>query len=311
MKLVATRKILLLGGTGQLGVELQSALADIGQVYAPTREDLDVGCFFEVSKCIDLYQPDIILNAAAYTAVDKAEVEVDNAMLINASLPSLLAKKSSELGAILIHYSSDYVYPGTGNNPWTEESDVSPLSVYGRSKLAGDESVLSSHCRHWIFRTSWIYAAHGNNFMRTMLRLGVKHDSLRVVHDQIGAPTPAKLIAQVTSEAIRQQIPTGLYHLTAGGSTSWHGFAQAIFRHAISRGIAFKIHPDNVEGISTQDYPTPARRPLNSRLSSKKLETELGLSLPAWDSQLILTLNEFFEENYLNDGSDSDILSDA
>ncbi|BBO56822.1 dTDP-4-dehydrorhamnose reductase [Cobetia sp. AM6] len=311
MELVATRKILLLGGTGQLGVELQSALADIGQVYAPTREDLDVGSFFEVSKCIDLYQPDIILNAAAYTAVDKAEVEVDNAMLINASLPSLLAKKSSELGAILIHYSSDYVYPGTGSTPWTEESDVSPLSVYGRSKLAGDESVLSSHCRHWIFRTSWIYAPHGNNFMRTMLRLGVKHDSLRVVHDQIGAPTPAKLIAQVTSEAIRQQIPTGLYHLTAGGSTSWHGFAQAIFRHAISRGIAFKIHPDNVEGISTQDYPTPARRPLNSRLSSKKLETELGLSLPAWDSQLILTLNEFFEENYLNDGSDSDILSDA
>ncbi|WP_368449316.1 dTDP-4-dehydrorhamnose reductase [Cobetia amphilecti] len=311
MKLVATRKILLLGGTGQLGVELQSALVDIGQVYAPTREDLDVGSFFEVSKCIDLYQPDIILNAAAYTAVDKAEVEVDNAMLINASLPSLLAKKSSELGAILIHYSSDYVYPGTGSTPWTEESDVSPLSVYGRSKLAGDESVLSSHCRHWIFRTSWIYAAHGNNFMRTMLRLGVKHDSLRVVHDQIGAPTPAKLIAQVTSEAIRQQIPTGLYHLTAGGSTSWHGFAQAIFRHAISRGIAFKIHPDNVEGILTQDYPTPARRPLNSRLSSKKLETELGLSLPAWDSQLILTLNEFFEENYLNDGSDSDILSDA
>lgn len=311
MKSLATRKILLLGGSGQLGIELKYALADTSKVYSPTREDLDLGDLFEVSKCIDLYQPDIILNAAAYTAVDKAEVEVDNAMLINASLPSLLAKKSSELGAILIHYSSDYVYPGTGNNPWTEESDVSPLSVYGRSKLAGDESVLSSHCRHWIFRTSWIYAAHGNNFMRTMLRLGVKHDSLRVVHDQIGAPTPAKLIAQVTSEAIREQIPTGLYHLTAGGSTSWHGFAQAIFRHAISKGIAFKIHPDNVEGISTQDYPTPARRPLNSRLSSKKLETELGLSLPAWDSQLILTLNEFFEENYLNDGSDSDVLSDA
>lgn len=285
-------RVLILGGSGQVGFELQRSFASFGEVCAPRREELDVSDLPAVAMYLDSYQPHVILNAAAWTAVDMAEKQRAEAWRLNTELPALLAEKAVALGASLVHYSSDYVYSGQGNQFQAEHSPTNPLSIYGESKLAGDEAVMSSGCYYLIFRTSWVYAAHGKNFMKTMLRLGKECDDLRVVNDQIGAPTPARLIAQMTCEAIQQKIPRGLYHMTTRGSTSWHGFAQAIFHHAISEGIKLKIRTEFVEGIPTQAYPTPARRPLNSRLSSRKLESALALSMPDWEPQLMLTLKE-------------------
>ncbi|TVU71405.1 dTDP-4-dehydrorhamnose reductase [Cobetia crustatorum] len=288
-------RILILGGNGQVGFELQRSFAPFGEVRAPRRSELDVSDLAAVSAWLEAYQPQLILNAAAWTAVDKAEEEREGAMRLNAELPALLAEKATELDATLVHYSSDYVYPGDGDQPWREDSPTAPLSVYGESKLAGDESVLASGGRHLVFRTSWVYAARGNNFMKTMLKLGRDRDTLNIVNDQIGAPTPARLIAQLTCEALRQNIASGLYHLAPQGTTSWHGFAQAIFRQAIEQGEALAIDPETLGGIPTADYPTPAARPLNSRLALGKLEAALGYSLPSWESQLSLTLKEHLD----------------
>ena len=288
-------RILILGGNGQVGFELRRSFAPFGEVHAPCRSDVDVSDLDAVAALIDTWQPQLILNAAAWTAVDKAEEEREGAMRLNAELPALLAQKASALGAILVHYSSDYVYPGDGDQAWREDSPTAPLSVYGESKLAGDEAVLASDCRHLVFRTSWVYAARGNNFMKTMLKLGRERDSLNIVNDQIGAPTPARLIAQLTCEALRQQIASGLYHLAPRGTTSWHGFAQSIFRQAIEQGETLAIDPQTLGGIPTADYPTPATRPLNSRLALEKLESALGLTLPDWQSQLALTLQEHLD----------------
>ena len=288
-------RILILGGNGQVGFELQRSFAPYGELRAPRRVELDVSDLTEVAAYIDAFQPHLILNAAAWTAVDKAEEARDDAMRLNADLPALLADKASSYEAALVHYSTDYVYPGDGDQSWTEDSLTGPLSVYGASKLAGDEAVMRSGCRHLVFRTSWVYAARGNNFMKTMLRLGRERASLNIVNDQMGAPTPARLIAQLTLEALRQDIGSGIYNLSPRGTTSWHGFAQCIFRQAVAQGDTLAIDPGRLEGIPTAEYPTPASRPLNSRLALGKLEAALGLHMPDWESQLALTLNEYLD----------------
>ncbi|MBF7052332.1 dTDP-4-dehydrorhamnose reductase [Halomonas sp. KAO] len=295
-------KILITGGNGQVGFELKRQLCLLGEVYAPDRAELDLADAAAVDQWLEEHQPGLIVNAAAYTAVDKAEEEPELARRLNAELPAQLAEYSTARGQWLVHYSSDYVYPGDGEAFWQEESATGPLSVYGQTKLEGDQAVQASGCHHLIFRTSWVYGARGNNFMKTMLRLGRERDALKVVSDQIGVPTPARLIAQVTVLAIMDGIarqsraptlPSGIYHLAPRGETSWHGFACEIFRLAAERGEILAITPDNVARIPTAEYPTPAQRPLNSRLSLDKLEKALGIQLPGWQEQLALTVEEY------------------
>lgn len=293
--------ILILGGNGQVGFELQRALAPLGECVAPGRQTLDLMDAAAVARALDEIQPTLIANAAAWTAVDAAETEREGACRLNAELPAQLADYCASHSARLVHYSSDYVYPGDGDAPWQESSTTGPLSVYGESKLAGDEAVLASGADALIFRTSWVYGARGNNFMKTMLRLGREREALSIVGDQIGAPTPARLIAEVTLLALKarmdDRLAAGLYHLAPRGETSWHGFAQSIFRHAQALGETLRIHPDQVASIPTESYPTPARRPLNSRMALEKLEQALGITLPDWESQLQLTLEELLEHS--------------
>ncbi|MDS1309454.1 dTDP-4-dehydrorhamnose reductase [Marinobacter xiaoshiensis] len=287
--------ILLLGKTGQAGFELHRTLSPLGPITAPSRAELDLTSEQAVADYLEHHHPDLIVNAAAWTAVDAAEQQQTEARRLNAGLPEQLAKYSAEQGAYLVHYSSDYVYPGNGTEPWQETSATGPLSVYGQTKLEGDQAIAASGCEYLIFRTSWVYSARGNNFMKTMLRLAQSKTELNIVADQIGAPTPARLIAQITGMAIRSNIPNGLYHLAPRGETSWHGFAQEIFRQAIERGEQLAMGPSNAQPIPTSDYPTPAQRPLNSRMALTKLETALNLQLPDWQSQLQLTLAEYLE----------------
>lgn len=296
------KKILVTGGTGQVGFELQRQLCLFGDVLAPTRQELDLTDARDVDAWLGQHQPDLIVNAAAYTAVDNAEHEPELAHRLNAELPAQLAEFSKSRRQCLMHYSSDYVYPGRGSAPWREGDVTGPLGAYGRTKLSGDEAVEASGCRHLIFRTSWVYSCRGNNFMKTMLRLGRERDTLNVVSDQIGAPTPARLIAQVTALSITHDtssvsfgIPGGSYHLAPRGETSWQGFACEIFRLAMERGEPLAITPQQVAAISTVDYPTPAQRPLNSRLALDKLERALGIELPSWQEQLALTVSEYLE----------------
>lgn len=289
--------ILLLGKTGQAGFELHRTLAPLGPITAPSRAELDLTKEQAVADYLEAHNPDLIVNAAAWTAVDAAEQQQTEARRLNAGLPEQLAKYSAEQGAYLVHYSSDYVYPGNGTEPWQETSATGPLSVYGQTKLEGDQAIAASGCEHLIFRTSWVYSARGNNFMKTMLRLAQSKTELNIVADQIGAPTPARLIAQITGMAIRSNIPNGLYHLAPRGETSWHGFAQEIFRQATEQGEHLAMGPSNTHPIPTSEYPTPAQRPLNSRMALNKLETALNIQLPDWQSQLHLTLAEYLEKN--------------
>nr|WP_299241753.1 dTDP-4-dehydrorhamnose reductase [uncultured Halomonas sp.] len=293
-------KIFVTGGSGQVGFELLRQLCLLGDVLAPGRVELDLADGDAVSAWLERQQPELIINAAAYTAVDKAESEPKMARRLNVELPAQLADYCHERQAMLVHYSSDYVYPGTGTMPWQEESDTGPLSVYGRTKLEGDEAVMASRCRHLIFRTSWVYSARGSNFMKTMLRLGRERDAFKVVADQIGAPTPARLIALVTQLALERGIASGVYHLAPRDTTSWHGFAQAIFELAQAHGETLAITPQAVSAIPTSDYPTPAERPLNSRLQLDKLEQALDITLPDWRSQLELTLSENLDARHSN-----------
>lgn len=289
--------ILLLGKTGQVGFELHRTLAPLGAIIAPGRAELDLADEQAVDAYLQSCQPGLIVNAAAWTAVDLAEEQPAAAHRLNAGLPAQLAKYSAEQGAFLVHYSSDYVYPGNGIEPWQETSATGPLSVYGQTKLEGDQTIAQSGGKHLIFRTSWVYSARGNNFMKTMLRLAKGKTELNIVADQIGAPTPARLIAQITAMAIRSNIPSGVYHLAPTGETSWHGFAQEIFRLAKEQGEHLTMGPENANPIPTSDYPTPARRPLNSRMALKKLEAALNIQLPDWRTQLELTLSEYLEKN--------------
>ncbi len=289
-------KILVLGGSGQVGFELKRALAPLGTITAPARAELDLTSAQAVADYLEACQPDLIANAGAWTAVDAAEDSPKAARRLNAGLPEQLAKYCAEQGAFLVHYSSDYVYPGNGTEPWKETSETGPLSVYGQTKLEGDQAIQRSGAEHFIFRTSWVYSARGANFMRTMLRLAKSKTELKIVSDQVGAPTPARLIAQVTALAVHSNIPGGLYHLAPAGETSWQGFAQEIFRSAKAQGEQLTMGPENTHAIPTSDYPTPAKRPLNSRMELTKLETALNIQMPDWQSQLQLTLGEYLEE---------------
>ncbi len=296
-------RILLLGADGQLGWELRRALLPLGSVLAMNRSLTDLGDLPALRATLERVQPDILVNAAAYTAVDKAESEPGLAQCINAEAPKLLAEYAAARGAWLLHYSTDYVFDGSKPAPYTELDAPKPRSVYGRSKLAGEQAIAQSGCRHFIFRTSWVYAARGANFAKTMLRLAQERDHLRVVADQFGAPTSAELIADVTALALhRVQTDAsfatamgtrpGLYHLTAGGSTSWHGYAQFVLRQAAAHGVALRCAAEAVEPIATADYPLPAPRPANSRLDCGRLQATLGLALPQWQLQVQRMLAE-------------------
>jgi dTDP-4-dehydrorhamnose reductase len=280
--------ILLLGKTGQVGFELHRTLGPLGTITAPGRKELNLMDEQAVNQFLANTKPNLIVNAAAWTAVDTAEEQQVEAGRLNAGLPKQLAEYAAAKNARLVHFSSDYVYPGTGETPWQEASPAGPLSHYGKTKLQGDQAIEQSCADYLIFRTSWVYSARGNNFMKTMLRLGQSKTELNIVADQIGAPTSARLIAQVTTLAIHSQLAKGIYHLSPKGETSWQGFAQEIFRLA---GQNTAANP-----IPTSDYPTPATRPLNSRMDVTKLEKALDIRLPAWQSQLELTLGEYLEQ---------------
>jgi len=280
-------KILLLGKNGQVGWELQRALAPLGELIALDRHDGgDLADGAALGATVRAHAPQVIVNAAAYTAVDKAESEPALAEQINATAPALLAGLAHASGALLLHYSSDYVFDGSGEAPRSEDAPTAPLSAYGRSKLAGEQAIRASGCAHLILRTSWVYAARGGNFAKTMLRLAAEREQLKVIADQIGAPTGADLLADLSAHMIRATLAKpalgGVYHAVAAGETSWHAYARHVIEFARARGQALRVAPDQVLAIPTSDYPTPARRPLNSRLSTAKLRAAFGLNLPHW-----------------------------
>ncbi|MBQ0929648.1 dTDP-4-dehydrorhamnose reductase [Ideonella alba] len=285
-------KILLLGPNGQVGWELQRALAPLGELIAPGRGHAtlhgDLSQPEALAATLRTVRPDVIVNAAAHTAVDKAESEPALAQAINADAPGVLAREAAALGATLLHYSTDYVFDGSGHAPRDEDAATAPLSVYGRSKLGGEQQIQASGCRHLILRTSWVYAARGGNFARTMLRLAAERDALNVIDDQIGAPTGAELLADVSAHALRalRQRPelAGLYHCVAGGEVSWHGYAQHVIAWARAQGRPVKVAPEAIRPIPTSQYPTPAQRPLNSRLGTRRLQQAFGLVLPHWQA---------------------------
>jgi dTDP-4-dehydrorhamnose reductase len=290
-------RLLILGKSGQVGAELQRSLAPLGEVVALGRAEADLEDPGQLKRSVLDASPDVLVNASAYTAVDKAESEPEQANRINCQAVAELAEIAARRGTWLIHYSTDYVFDGTKNAPYVETDATHPASVYGRTKLAGETAVLASAAKALVFRTSWVHAAHGHNFIRTMLRLAAERDSLRVVDDQIGAPTSAALIADVTAAAIgsiaRGAAPEpGIYHLTAAGATTWHGLAQFVIGTALSDGATLKVTPDKVAPIPTSAYPTPAARPANSRLDTTKLRTALGLSLPDWTEGARRTVRE-------------------
>ena len=283
-------RILLFGKRGQVGWELQRSLAPLGTIVALDREGDGQLCgdftkLDGLAACVRAVAPDVIVNAAAHTAVDKAEAEPALARTLNALAPGVLAEEASRLGAWLVHYSTDYVFDGSGERPWQENDATAPLSVYGQSKLAGEQAVAACG-KHLIFRTSWVYAARGNNFARTMLRLAGERDRLQVIADQIGAPTGAELLADVTAQALRsvrrQPQLAGLYHLAAAGETSWHGYARHVVDFARQAGESIRVAPSAIEAVPSSAYPLPAPRPLNSRLDTRKLQTAFDLCLPDW-----------------------------
>lgn len=292
--------ILLFGKGGQVGWELQRSLAVLGNVTALDHDSTDhCGDFANpegVAATVRALKPDVIVNAAAHTAVDKAESEPELARLLNATTPGVLAREAAALGAWLVHYSTDYVFDGSGTRPWVETDTPAPLSVYGRTKLEGEQLIQQSGAKHLILRTSWVYAARGGNFAKTMLRLAQERERLTVIDDQWGAPTGAELLADVTAHAIRhlQQRPqdAGLYHLVAGGEVTWNGYAKFVIEHASKAHSAIKIVAKEVAPVPTSAFPTPAVRPHNSRLNTSKLQTTFGLTLPHWQTGVERMLTE-------------------
>ena len=292
--------ILLLGKGGQVGWELQRSLSVLGQVTALDFDSQDhCGDFANpegVRDTVRRLRPQVIVNAAAHTAVDKAESEPEFARLLNATTPGLVAEEAARLGAWLVHYSTDYVFDGSGTRPWVETDTPAPLSVYGATKLEGEQRIQQSGCQHLILRTSWVYAARGGNFAKTMLRLGQERERLTVIDDQWGAPTGADLLADVTAHAIRhlQHRPQdgGLYHCVAAGETTWHSYAKFVLEHASKAQQAIKIIAKEVAPVPTSAFPTPATRPHNSRLATAKLQTTFGLQLPHWQTGVARMLAE-------------------
>jgi dTDP-4-dehydrorhamnose reductase len=293
---------LVFGANGQVGQELLRALAGHGPVVATTRsgrlpddsacETADFDQPQTLSALLDRLQPTAVVNAAAYTAVDRAEQDRDAALRANAEAPAAIAAWCAAHDVPLVHYSTDYVFDGQGTRPYREDAPTAPLGVYGATKLAGEEAIRASGAPHLIFRTAWVYAAHGHNFLRTMLRVGAEREELRVVADQVGTPTPAALIADVTVQALAQRSAgqSGTWHLTAAGETTWHGFAEAIFEEARAAGVLARA--PRVLPIATADYPTPARRPAYSRLDVARLERDFALALPAWRDALRRVIGE-------------------
>ncbi|WP_313179817.1 dTDP-4-dehydrorhamnose reductase [Stenotrophomonas sp.] len=287
--------VLVFGGNGQVGQELLRALAPLGPVLATTRsgqlpdgsacEVADFGQPDSLPALLDRLQPSVVVNAAAYTAVDRAEQDAEAAFAANAQAPGVIARWCAAHGVPFVHYSTDYVFDGQGSAPYSEDEATAPLGVYGTSKRDGEEAVRAAGGRHLIFRTAWVYASHGANFLRTMLRVGAEREQLRVVADQVGTPTPAALIADVTAQALQHpgQL-SGTWHLTASGQTSWHGFAEAIFAEALATGVMAKVPA--VEAIPSSEYPTPAKRPAWSVLDNRRLQHDFGIVLPAWQDGL-------------------------
>ncbi|AZD56213.1 dTDP-4-dehydrorhamnose reductase [Pseudomonas chlororaphis subsp. aurantiaca] len=292
-------KILLLGKNGQVGWELQRSLTPLGELISLDRHPVD-GLSGDMSDLdalratIRQIKPDVIVNAAAYTAVDKAESETELADRVNGQASQVIAEEVASLGAWLVHYSTDYVFSGEGLTPWQETDAVAPVNHYGASKLAGEQAIVASGCKHLIFRTSWVYGVRGNNFAKTMLRLAKDRETLNVIADQIGAPTGADLIADVTALAIQQVLLrpelAGLYHLAAAGEVSWHGYASHVIGFARANGEELAV--TSINPIDTTAYPTPARRPLNSRLNTQKLRDNFSLHLPDWQSGVTRMLME-------------------
>ncbi len=286
-------KILLLGANGQVGWELQRSLGVLGEVIAlgsgqsKDHPDLcgDLSQLEELARTVRKVAPHAIVNAGAYTAVDRAETESDLAHLINALAPGVLAAEAQQLGAWLVHYSTDYVFDGSGSTPWKEGDPCAPLNIYGRTKREG-ELVAAACTKHLIFRTSWVYGARGGNFAKTMLRLAAEREALTVIDDQFGAPTSAELLADVTAHALREAMArpsvAGTYHCAARGQTSWRAYAQFVLAQALEMGVALKAQPEQVHATTTAEYPTPAQRPLNSRLDTEKLRSTFSLHLPLW-----------------------------
>jgi len=285
-------RILIVGNAGQLGRELERFFAGVGPIVAVDRESVDLADPDQTRDLVRRTAPDVILNAAAYTAVDRAESEMPLAHAINALAPRVLAEEAADRNALLVHYSTDYVFDGSKQSSWTEDDPPAPLSVYGASKLAGEQAVQNSRARHLIFRTSWVYGPHGKNFLLTMLRLAQERDQLSIVDDQIGAPTTSIELARATHGIVTGVLAnkfgasnnwSGLYHMTCAGSVSWFGFAQAIFARASER---LGTKSPQLIPIETKDYPTPATRPRNSVLSNAKLRARFGIELPSWQSAL-------------------------
>ncbi|MCG3785374.1 dTDP-4-dehydrorhamnose reductase [Delftia acidovorans] len=297
-------KLLLLGRNGQVGWELQRSLAPLGELIALDRQGDaggqglcgDLSRLDELARTVRALRPDVIVNAAAHTAVDKAESEPDQARLLNALAPQVLAREAVQTGALLVHYSTDYVFDGSGSAARTETDATAPLSVYGSSKLEGEQLIQASGCRHLIFRTSWVYAARGGNFAKTMLRLAQEREALSVIDDQWGAPTGADLIADVTAHAIRQlqRQPgdQGLYHLVAGGETTWHAYASHVIAKARELAPERPWKVQRIAAVPTSAFPTPAQRPHNSRLNTDRLQQTFGLRLPHWQAGVDRMLQE-------------------
>jgi len=298
--MVRQNKILLFGKSGQVGWELQRSLAPLGELVAVDYDDTDLcGNFADLqglAKTIQTLQPNVIVNAAAYTAVDKAESEPELARIVNALAPGVLAQEAKKLGALLVHYSTDYVFDGSGSQPWKENDTTGPLSVYGKTKLEGEQLIAENCSNYLIFRTSWVYAARGNNFAKTMLRLAEERERLIVIDDQIGAPTGADLLADVTAHAICSVLTNpqhvGLYHLVASGQTSWHGYARFVIEHALRAGVPLKTSLGAIAPVPTSAFPTAAKRPHNSRLDTSKLKSVFGLNLSDWQQGVARMLNE-------------------
>ena len=286
-------KILLLGKNGQVGRELEPLLAALGRSVPLDRGQADLERPESVRDAIRGARPDVIVNAAAYTAVDRAESEPEKARTVNAESVAVMAEEAARSGAWLVHYSTDYVFDGTKPGSYVETDATCPANTYGRTKREGEEAVAASGCRHLVFRTSWVYAAHGANFPRTILRLARERPELAIVDDQVGAPTAAARIAAVTAAAVARlagggppPLPPGVYHLAAGGATSWHGYATFVVDLARAAGVPLAVGPGGIRPIPSRDYPQPARRPANSRLDTTKLRTALGAELPPWEDDV-------------------------
>lgn len=298
-------KILLFGKNGQAGWELQRSLAPLGELIAVDFDSQDFcGDFTNldgIAQTVRTVSPDVIVNAAAHTAVDKAEDEPERVRVINAIAPATLAGEAGKLGAWLVHYSTDYVFDGSGSKPWVETDPTGPLNVYGRTKLEAENAISASGCRHLIFRTSWVFAERGGNFAKTMLRLAQERDRLTIIDDQIGAPTGADLLADITAHAIRTAVKrpnvSGLYHLVAAGETSWYGYARFVLNFARQAGVRLEVAQENILPVPASAFPSPATRPKNSRLDTEKLQSTFDLSLPSWQTGVARMLTETLEKN--------------